>query len=101
MDNTNQDTLRVALDTLIIETPYGTRRGSPFLVDKDPVETIDRVKDVLEAVSLTIANGPDMLTALADARGGQAVTVILDTLVHALEVAKALIMSPEDEGGAA
>ncbi len=37
-------------------------------------------------------------------RGGQAVTVMFDTLVHALEVAKALIMSPEDddaEGGGA
>ncbi len=90
-----RDEVKNAIDIL------STHCRSPLMSDKDPVEIIMRVQDMLAAVSVLAAQVPDPLNAMANPIGGQTVSVLVDTLSHALEIARCLIMPPRPEESAA
>lgn len=84
--------LEAALDALAIN------HESPFFTEKDPIEIIDRVQSVLEGASVMFSHCPDTLEMISRTPASlHAMCITLDTLTHALDVARQLIALPEIE----
>ena len=86
--------IREAIDALSIDND-GRTCSVPFLGEKDPIEIIDRVNEILATASVVVGESGDVLYAVSNATAGRsAVCTLLDSLRHSLVVAKALIQDP-------
>ena len=79
----------------------GQSQANP-LVTADPIEILENVSTTIEGLSVAVANATqeNMEAFVASVAGPSAVCIILDSLSHAIEVAREIVSDRQAAAGA-